>query len=165
VLVWLYAFRWQVVPDEPFRPQNHPFQGEIHDADHARRTPVASATPDGTVRVARRFRWIPDHELTRIELAERRHLESLIDRAEDFEEAEFRWQNQVQRLRNAADAGLEPYELELGRISSRQAVIRNVDGKDVNRRYGYSIGEAVRNGRSRSHELKKSRLRAARTVR
>src|SRR5688572_16279388 len=122
-------------------------------------TPVASATPDGTVRVARRFRWIPDHELNRIELAERRHLERLIDRAEGFEEAEFRWQNQVQRLQNAADAGLEPDEVFDRKLSSRQAVLAEAD--EI-RWFSYSIGDAVRNGRSRSHRLKKSKLRIQR---
>lgn len=119
-------------------------------------TPVATATPDGTFRVARRFRWIPDHELERIERAERRHLESLIDSAEAFDEAEWRWQNQLQRLRNAADAGPEPFEDVPTRISSRQAVLRRLKGKQVIAAEA-SIGDSVRNGRSRSHRFKKSR--------
>ena len=122
-------------------------------------TPVASASPNGDFRVIRPFRWIPQHELDRIARIERAHQERLIDRAEDFEEAEYRWQNQVQRLRNAADAGLEPYELEPSRIGHRRSVI--VTGGE-NRRYSYSIGDAVREGKSRTHKLKKSKLRLER---
>jgi len=122
-------------------------------------TPVASASPNGDFRVIRDFRWIPQHELDRIARIERAHMERLIDRAEDFEEAEFRWQNQVQRLRNAADAGREPGEVFVRKLSSRQAVI--VEADEV-RWISYSIGEAVRNERSRSHRLKKSKLRLER---
>lgn len=123
-------------------------------------TPVASATPDGRFRVVRSLRWIPAHELARIDRAERDFREAQAELPTD--EAEFRWQNQVSRLMNASEAGLEEGELLIGKIGSRQAVLRELGGKDVIRRYAYSIGDAVRGERSRSHELKKSRVRRSR---
>ncbi len=122
-------------------------------------TPVASATPDGTVRIARPFRWIPERELARVAWMEDLHRDAQEERLSD--EAEARWQNQLQRLRNAADAGLEPFEDVPPRISSRQAVFRRIKGKKVVSLYA-AMGDAVRGGRSRSHRLKKSRLRLER---
>lgn len=110
-------------------------------------TPIASATPDGHVRIARSHRWIPTTELILIELAEDEYRGRVAQKAERLERA---------RLEDAyaadLDRGLSGRHPEA--ISSRKAA--RLASKTGYRRWSYSIGDAVSEERSRSHELKKS---------
>ncbi len=62
---------------------------------------------------------------------------------------------------NVDDREDQPDDRLMQRVSSRQAVILGLDGKAINARFAYSIGEAVHAEKSRSHRLKKSRRRRA----
>ena len=112
-------------------------------------TPIASADPvTGQVRIADDF--VERHPSLFCE--ENWPLPTTEELRHD--DLEFDFQNSLQRLANVGDH--HPVEIEPTIVSSRQAVIAEAS---VNRRFSYSIGTAVRNERSRSHKLKKSRLR------
>ena len=118
-------------------------------------TPVASATPNGRVRIHPSFNP-SNRQLRRVAYAERLARLEPIFRQEDAELD--RWMDF--RSSVAVDDGsMLPEELEPSRIGHRRSVI--VAGGE-NRLYAYSIGDAVREERSRSHKLKKSRLRLVR---
>jgi hypothetical protein len=124
-------------------------------------TPIASATPDGRVRIADGFS-LTDEDLRSIESREEWHRNLPVHlsymRAASMEDAlEESWQDFVSSA--TEDAEILPEELEASRIGHRKSVI--AAGVE-NRRYSYSIGDAVREGKSRTHELKKSKLRLAR---
>ncbi|MEK7545597.1 MAG: hypothetical protein AAB554_00800 [Patescibacteria group bacterium] len=110
---------------------------------------IATASPDGRVLVQAGF---PVDDGV-IEFLEDAHRALQIDGP--IEEAERRWQNQVARLTNAADADFELGELESACVSSRMAVIGEL-GTYTRR------NNRLWSSRSRSHELHKSRLRLER---
>ena len=110
-------------------------------------TPIATATPDGHVRIDRRYRWIPTHELIGIEIAEAEHRDLIAETADRLEEA---------RLEDAYVAYLArgSYGRHPETIGSRKAA--RLEAKSGVLRVEYSIGDAVSAEKSRSHELKKS---------
>lgn len=114
--------------------------------------PVATATPDGNVRIARRYRWIPTSVLMEIELIEMEHREAVIETVE---------RNEERRLESAIAAYYERYGFP-GRhpmpVSSRRAVIEEFG--ELPR--VMSRGDGLK---SRSHSRAKSRFRDRRTIR
>jgi len=113
--------------------------------------PVATATPDGNVRIARSYRWIPALVLMEIELIEQEHRELVAETADRLE-------RQLLEMRIAAYYDLHGIP---GRhpvtVSSRQAVILEVG--ELSRRNNRRID------RRRAHERAKTRRRDRQTIR
>lgn len=120
--------------------------------------PIASAAPNGFVRLHPSYNP-SNRQLRRAEYAERIARLQPIFRQE-LEET-YRWVDFLSSIVDGnEDGNLLPEELEARSIGLRKDARLNARGDY--RRIEYSIGDAVSEERSRSHELKKSKLRLVR---